>query len=51
MTIHNPPKRNVAFAENSAGRQQIVLTEQADPGETDLVYAYEPVRAAATPTP
>ena len=47
----NPPKRSVAFAEEAAGRPRIVLTEQADPGEADLVYPFEPVGAAATPAP
>jgi hypothetical protein len=46
----NPPRRSVTFENAADGRPQIVLTEQADPGEADLVYVYDPV-AVATPAP
>jgi CubicO group peptidase (beta-lactamase class C family) len=46
----NPPRRSVTLEDAADGRPRIVLTEQADPGEADLVYVYEPV-GAATPAP
>jgi CubicO group peptidase (beta-lactamase class C family) len=47
----NPPKMHVALEEDATGQPRVVLTAQADPGEAELVYRYEPVDAIATPTP
>jgi CubicO group peptidase (beta-lactamase class C family) len=47
----NPPKMGVTLERDAGGRPRVVLTAQADAGEADLVYRYEPVDALATPTP
>jgi hypothetical protein len=41
----------VTLERDAGGRPRVVLTAQADAGEADLVYRYEPVDALATPTP
>jgi hypothetical protein len=46
-----PPQMTFTLEQDATRGPRVVLTIPADPGEADLVYAYEPVAAAATPAP
>jgi hypothetical protein len=46
-----PPQATLTFEQSTGGQPRLVLTVPADPGEADLVYAFDPVDATATPTP
>ena len=46
-----PPQMTLTFEQSTDDRPRIVLTVPSDPGEADVVYAFDPVDATATPTP
>ena len=46
----NPPEA-VLTLEDDGDRPQLVMSVRSDPGEADVVYTFEPIEAAATPTP
>jgi CubicO group peptidase (beta-lactamase class C family) len=46
----NPPEA-VLTLEDAGDRPQLVMTVRSDPGEADVVYAFEPIEMTATPTP
>jgi hypothetical protein len=46
----NPPEAVLTFEEAGA-RPTLVMTVRSDPGEADVVYTFEPIEGAATPTP
>jgi hypothetical protein len=46
----NPPDVVLAF-EDAGDRPRLVMSVRSDPGEADVVYAFEPIEGAATPTP
>jgi hypothetical protein len=37
--------------EDVGDRPRLVLSVRSDPGEADVVYTFEPIGGAATPTP
>jgi CubicO group peptidase (beta-lactamase class C family) len=46
----NPPDTMLTF-EDAGDRPRLVMTVRSDPGEADVVYAFEPVEGTATPVP
>jgi len=46
----NPPDTVLTF-EDAADGSNLVITVRSDPGEADVVYTFESIEAAATPTP
>jgi CubicO group peptidase (beta-lactamase class C family) len=46
----NPPEA-VLTLEDDGDRPQLVMSVRSDPGEADVVYAFEPIEMTATPTP
>jgi CubicO group peptidase (beta-lactamase class C family) len=46
----NPPDSVLTF-EDGDNRPRLVMTVRSDPGEADVVYAFEPVEGTATPVP
>jgi CubicO group peptidase (beta-lactamase class C family) len=46
----NPPEAVLTF-EDDSDRPRLVMTVRGDPGGEDVVYTFEPIALAATPTP
>jgi CubicO group peptidase (beta-lactamase class C family) len=46
----NPPEAILTF-DDAGDRPQLVMSVRSDPGEADVVYAFEPIEMTATPTP
>jgi hypothetical protein len=46
----NPPEAVLTF-EDDSDRPRLVMTVRGDPGDEDVVYTFEPIALAATPTP
>jgi CubicO group peptidase (beta-lactamase class C family) len=46
-----PPQMTIALEQEAGDRPHIVITVPADALEADLIYPYEPVAVAATPSP
>jgi CubicO group peptidase (beta-lactamase class C family) len=46
----NPPDTVLTF-EDAGDQRRLLMSVRSDPGEADVVYTFEPIELAATPTP
>jgi hypothetical protein len=46
----NPPEAMLTF-EDTGDQPRLLMTVRGDPGEEDVIYTFEPIALAATPTP